>query len=81
MRLSAPPVSVTVDPNTAYRDDFLRLVTSIGLSREAAVLLVEASSSRPFDACTSAELLPVLDDLLALARRTIHTGPRPACCE
>jgi hypothetical protein len=55
------------------------VVASIGLSPDAAALLVEASSGHPFAACAPADLLPILDDLLALAQRTTRTGPGPAC--
>jgi len=67
------------DAGTAFREDFLQVVASIGLSPDEAALLVEASSGHPFAACAPADLLPILDDLLALVQRTTRTGPGPAC--
>jgi len=79
IRLSARPASAVPDAGTAFREDFLQVVASIGLSPDEAALLVEASSGHPFAACAPADLLPILDDLLALVQRTTRTGPGPAC--
>lgn len=67
------------DVDATFREEFLRAVSHIGLCRNDAIALVEAFSGHPFDACTPAELLPVLGDLLALAQRTTHSGPGPKC--
>jgi hypothetical protein len=57
-------------------------VSQTGLGRDEAVALVEASSGRPFAACTAADLLPVLGELLVLARCVSSTpDARPACDE
>jgi hypothetical protein len=80
IRLSARPTSYAPDAGTALREDFLQLVARIGLSPHEAAQLVEASSGQPFAACAPADLLPILDDLLALAHRTTGTGPGPAGC-
>jgi len=79
IRLSARPAEVAPDVGTACREDFLQVVASIGLRPDEAALLVEASSGHPFVACAPADLLPILDDLLALAQRTTRTGPGSAC--
>ena len=80
IRPSAHPALIAPDAGTAFREDFLQVVARIGLSPDAAVLLVEASSGQPFAACAPADLLPILDDLLALAQRATRTGPGPAGC-
>jgi len=80
IRLSARPASVAPDVGTAFREDFLQVVARIGLSRDQATELVEASSGQPFAACVPTDLLPILDDLLALARRATRTVPGPAGC-
>ncbi len=71
---------VDPDADDTFRKDFLIAVSHIGLGRDEVVALVEASSGRPFAACTATDLLPVLCELLALAR-CIHTtvNARPAC--
>ena len=80
IRLSTRPASVAPDVGTAFREDFLQVVARIGLSRDQATQLVEASSGQPFASCVQADLLPILEDLLALAQRTARTGPGPAGC-
>lgn len=79
IRLNAQPAPAP-EAGTTFREDFLQLVTRIGLSRDEAAQLVEASSGRSFAACVPADLLPILDDLLALAQRTTRTGPGLAGC-
>jgi hypothetical protein len=79
IRLDARRAPVVSDADTAFREDFLLLVARIGLSRDEAAMLVEASSGQPFDACRPPELLPILDVLLALAERTAHTSSEPPC--
>ena len=79
IRLSPRRASAVPDAGTALRDDYLQLAASIGLRPDDAALLVEASSGHPFAGCASADLLPILDDLLALVQRTTRTGPGPAC--
>ena len=80
IRLSARPASVAPDVGTTFREDFLQLVARIGLSPDEAAQLFESSSGQPFAACAPADLLPILDDLLALAQHTTRTGPGPAGC-
>jgi len=79
IRLNARPASAT-EAGSAFREDFLQVVARIGLSPDEAAQLVEASSGQSFAACLPADLLPILDDLLALAHRTTGTGPGPAGC-
>ena len=52
---------------------FSGAVSHVGLGRDEAVALVEASSGRPFAACVATDLLPILGELLALAR-CVHTA-------
>ena len=73
------PSAAVVDADTAFREDFLRLVSTIGVSHDRAVLLVELSTGSPFDTCTPSELLPLLFDLIALAHRTSHGSGGLAC--
>jgi len=80
IRLSARPASVAPDVGTTFREDFLQVVARIGLSPDETAQLVEASSGQPFAACAPADLLPILDDLLALAQRATRTVPGPAGC-
>ena len=80
IRPSARPALIAPDAGTAFREDFLQVVASIGLSPDEAALLVEVSSGDPFAACAPTDLLPILDDLLALAQRTTRTGPWPGGC-
>jgi hypothetical protein len=71
-----------VDPDTdaTFRIDFLNAIAHTGLCRDELVALVEASSGRLFADCVATDLLPVLGELLLLARR-VHTADdaRPAC--
>jgi hypothetical protein len=78
--LKAQAEEVGSDADATFRADFLIAVSHIGLSRDEAVALVETSSGRPFAACVATDLVPVLGELLALAR-CVHTtvDARPAC--
>jgi hypothetical protein len=68
------------DAEATFRQDFLDTVSHIGLGRDKVVALVEASTGRPFAACMATDLVPVLGELLTLAR-CVHTADdaRPAC--
>ena len=79
VRPDAGPAAVVLDANTAFRADVLDLIGRIGLAPDEAVTLVEASSGHPFDACTPAELVPLLRDLLTLAQRTARSSGGSAC--
>jgi len=79
IRLSARPASAT-EAGSAFREDFLQVVARVGLSPDEAAQLFESSSGQPFAACAPADLLPILDDLLALAQRATRTVPGPAGC-
>ena len=67
------------DTDAAVREDFLRAVSHLGLGPERAAALVEGWSGRPFATCRPPQLLSLLDELLALARRAMDTPARPAC--
>ena len=71
---------VDPDADATFRQDFLNAVSHIGLGRDEVVALIEASSGRPFAACMATDLVPVLGELLLLAR-CVHTADdaRPAC--
>ena len=64
------------EADAAFRDDFLRTVANTGFDCHAAMRLVEISTGHPFEACTPAELVPVLGELLAVAERAkcVETG-------
>jgi hypothetical protein len=71
---------VDPDGDATFRQDFLNVVSHIGLSRDQVVALVDASSGRPFAACGATDLLPVLGKLLALVQSVSTAGTaRPAC--
>jgi hypothetical protein len=74
-----PPVELGTDANAAFRAELVQLIRRIGLDPDTAVLFVESCIGHPFEACSPAELVPFLRDLLALARRTSHTSGGPAC--
>ncbi len=61
------------DAEAAYRKDVLRLLSRLGLEPAQAIALLEADTGRPFEACSPAQLVPVLQELLELLRRY----PRP----
>jgi hypothetical protein len=67
------------DAAATFREDFLSAVSHVGLGRDQAVAVVEATSGRPFAACGATDLLPVLGTLLALAQRTTHVKRGPTC--
>jgi hypothetical protein len=67
------------DADATFREDFLRAVSHLGIGRDQAAALVEASIGRPFAACGAADLLPLLGELLALAQRTTNVHRGPAC--
>ena len=67
------------DADATFREDFLLVVSRVGLGRHQAAALVEASIGRPFGACGAGHLLPILDELLALAQRTTRVNGGPAC--
>jgi hypothetical protein len=71
----------TPDPEAAYREDLLRLLARLGLDAVEAVALVEANTGRPFETCSPADLLPLLQELLALVHsRTTPLNAMLACC-
>jgi hypothetical protein len=77
--LDSRPASVTSDFDAVFREDFLQLVAGIGVNSDEAARLVEASSGQPFAACSPVDMLPILGDLLAIARRATPSGGESAC--
>lgn len=75
-------LKATDEDDAALREEFLRAATRINVGRDFVVELVEAYSGRPFAACGAADLLPVLEELVALIRSAtgIVTGEH-ACAE
>ena len=67
------------DTDAAVREDFLRVVSHVGLGPERAAALVEGWSGRPFGTCGPPELLPLLDEILALVRGTMDAPAGPPC--
>ena len=67
------------DADRAFRDDFLRLTTGLGLTRDAATQLVEIFCGRRYEACSPADLSPVLENLLVLGHQVAGVGPGPSC--
>jgi len=74
---------VAADAAAAYRADFLRVVSRVGLDAHRAACLAEAVSGRRFQACGPAELVPALAHLAALAERVraAHCPGDQACDE
>ncbi len=78
--LKAQSEEVGSDADATFRTNFFIAVSHVGLSRDELVALVEASSGRLFADCMATDLLPVLAELLALARCVHHSvNARPAC--
>ena len=75
--LGSRPILSAAD--AAFRDDFLRIVANTGFNCRDATQLVEISTGCPFDACTPAELVPALRELLALVQRTKCVKTGSAC--
>jgi hypothetical protein len=70
------------EDDAAFREDFLRVASRIGISRDKASAFVQARSARPFSACRAADLVVVLDELLGFVRSaTTHVNGGPACAE
>jgi hypothetical protein len=67
------------DADRAFRDDFVRLSTGLGLTRDVATQLVEIFCGRRFEACSPADLRPVLEHLLVLGHQLAGVGPGPSC--
>jgi hypothetical protein len=63
----------------AFREDFLRLLSRVGLGPDRAAALVEAASGQPFETCRPADLLPVLHELQAALQRATHANQEPVC--
>jgi hypothetical protein len=64
-----------------FRQDFVRILAQVGLGPDEAAALVEASRGRPFDTCRPADLLPVIDELLAAVQRATHADGGSTCEE
>ena len=79
VRPDGGPAAVPPNAHTAFRAEVLELIGSIGLAPDEAVTLVEASGGHPLEACTPAELVPLLRDLLTLAQRTTRSSGGSAC--
>jgi hypothetical protein len=56
------------DPDAAYRDDLLALLARLNMEPAQAIAFIEAGTGRPFEACTPMHLVPLLRELLELAR-------------
>ena len=78
-RPEACPAELIPDAHRAFRADVLELIGRVGLAPDEAVTLVETSSGHPFDACTPAELVPFLSELLTLAQQITRTTAGRAC--
>jgi len=67
MSISQRRVHVAIDADAAYREDFVRVVAHVGVDWHQAASLAEALSGRRFQACSPADLVPALAQLVALA--------------
>ena len=65
--------------DAAMREDFLRLLARVGIGRDRAAALVEATSGRPFETCRPSDLLAVLDELQAALQRAAQVNGEPTC--
>jgi hypothetical protein len=61
------------DPDAAYREEFLKLLACLELEPTQAMALAEIRIGRPFETCSPAQLVPVLQQILELLRS--HRGP------
>ena len=52
-----------IDPEAAYREDFLRLLARLELEPALAIALAETVTGRPFETCTPMQLVPLLKEL------------------
>ena len=57
---------VPADPDAAFREDVLQLLTRLDLEPAQAIALVEAVTGRPFESCGRMHLVPLLQQLLEL---------------
>ena len=62
-----------IDPDAAYREDFLRLLARLELEPALAIALAETITGRPFETCTPMQLVPLLKELLEL----LHSHQSP----
>jgi hypothetical protein len=67
--------------SATLREDYLRLVSTLGLSRGVATCLVEACSGRRFEVCDPADLVPILDELLVVVRCMTRPDTESGCRE
>jgi len=67
MSISQRDVRVATSAEAAYREDFMRVVAHVGVDSRQAATLAEATSGRRFQACSPADLVPALAQLVALA--------------
>lgn len=61
------------DRDAAYREELLTLLARLRLEPALAIALVESTTGQPFARCSTAELVPFLQQLLELLRS--HCGP------
>jgi hypothetical protein len=61
------------DAQAAYRRDVLRLLSRLGLEPAQAIALLEANTGRQFETCSPSQLVPLLQELLALLES--HRSP------
>jgi hypothetical protein len=69
------------DADITFRKEFLNTVSRVGVGHDLPVALVETSSGRSFAACVATDLVPVLGELLTLARCVHHTVNARAACD
>jgi len=83
MSISQRDVRVAADADAAYREDFVRVVAHVGVDSHQAASLAEALSGRRFQACSPADLVPALAQLVALAEhlRADHFSGSHVCDE
>jgi len=83
MSISQRDVRVATSAEATYREDFMRVVAHVGVDSRQAASLAEVTSGRRFQACSPADLVPALAQLVALAEhlRADHFSRSHVCDE
>ena len=76
---SVPSRSTGFDADASFREDYLHVMAGFGLGRREATTFAEIYTGHSFSTCHRVAFVPVLDELLAVARRTALQRPKCQC--